>query len=47
MGIQKKVCHNVRKQTIISTEAALQRCFGKALFWKNAVNIQENTYAEV
>ena len=38
--LKKKVCHNVRKKTIISIEAVLKRCFGKTLSWKNAVHIQ-------
>ena len=29
------------------SEAALQRCFYKKLFWKYAANLQENTHVEV
>ena len=28
-------------------ESALQRCSYKEVFWKYAVNLQENTHAEV
>ena len=28
----------------IDTEAALQRCFYEKVFWKYAVNLQENTH---
>ena len=29
------------------TEAALQMCFQEKVFWKYAVNLQQNTHAEV
>ena len=32
---------------LFGTEAALQRCSYKEVFWKYAVNLQENTHAEV
>ena len=32
---------------IHSSEAALQGCFYKEVFWKYRVNLQENTHAEV
>ena len=32
---------------LFGTESALQRCSYKEVFWKYAVNLQENTHAEV
>ena len=38
------LCDSVK---VLYTEAAIQRCFYKTLFWKFAANFQESTHAEV
>ena len=41
------MCKDQRKFSYISTDAALQMCSYKMMFWKYAANLQENTHAEV
>ena len=37
----------IRMLLLCYTEASLQGCFYKKVFWKYAANLQESTYAEV
>ena len=34
-------------KNVIETDAAIQRCYYKKVFWKYAANLQKNTYDKV
>ena len=44
---QKTVVDDITQFADHATEASLQRCFYKKVFWKYAENLQENTHADV
>ena len=43
----KRTCATKSRKSIYFTEATIQRCSYKKVFWKYAANLQKNTHAEV